>query len=523
METSQNPANHAPGGRDRNKTNKPSQPKVEIRVRHGKRVTNDSCHFSIRINLFFQREPMVGQEVVLEEENSILAQDMTDSEGCVMFNIKENLGDEEQIKTLYIRLSGTPDEKMISLIVPAKTKIKPTIKKFKVKVVSSVDATANSCELTFECSVFEDDQPFAHQPVILKKGAVNIGDGWTDNNGQITFQSTTNLTNTERVATYRICLVGSSDEEDVNVTIPAAEPKKKEDNDPETMILMGHSNGNRNFKVKVRITKAKGVAFANAPFAIWYKGRDYPLTTNNQGEQVFNVPGTFKEGEEQHLAATVSGIEDQAKITLRRKKTMIKTFAEKFCRYAWLLSLTLWFLAILFGPGKPLINSDIFRGNDGLSTSERFYNESAGVKSFGSAVAASSGGTGDWLQKFTWLAASLMTVFAIILTIVVLVRAIVFYTEETMESIFHKSYGKADDPMFEKLAKYVGSYSSVSRKPAAVHVDQVVSAESAVGTVPENTASEPKKEHGHGSLWTFVGLDLLIETILTVLRKTLFK
>lgn len=524
MVQNQNYTNRTQGGAGRT-TNKP--PAHEIRVRTATTVVKDDCLFNIRVTLFLGKQPITGQEIILEEGISFINSDTTDVDGSVTFNIKEVCTDNEKIKTLYLRLTGTSDEKTLVLTVPAKKKSKKTTKKFKIKVVSTVDAKANECLLTFECTVFEDDQPFPHQPVILKRGVVKVGDGCTDSNGQITFQRTRQLAATERIATYRFCLENSPEEEELSVSIPAATPEKKVDNDPEHLVLMSHSDGKGHFRVKARITKFKGDTLSGIPFSVWCQGKNRVYRTNKQGEKAFDVPGTFKKGQEEQLVAMVSGIEERCKIILRRSKTFRKTFAEKFIKLAWFVALGLWILAVLVGPGRPLINPDVFR-DKGLSASERFYNESAGVQMIKPATANLGHKLVDFCQKSIWLVAAIITILAILITIRVVVRAIIFRSEEALEGILHRSYDNAGDPMFEKMAKYVGAYAAVSRKPRATHVDQVAASEEpASGVISDNQPAEHKAEHKKGversSLFTFIGVDLLIEMAMAILKKTFSK
>lgn len=522
MTQNQNYTNRTQGGAGRTTTNKPPQSKTEIRVEQDMRIANDVCRFDLRVTLFSQGLPIVGQEIVLEEGISMLNSDTTHIDGSVIFEVRQPLTDEEQTKTLSLRLTGTSDTKKVVLTIPAKKKAKKTVKKFKVRVVSTVDAKANECLLTFESTLFEDDLPFPLQSVILKKGIIELQRGPSDDHGQTTFSLSEKLSATERIITYRLCLENSTEEEEVNVTIPAATPEKKEDNDPEHLVLMSHSDGKGHFRVKARITKFKGDVLAGVPFSVWCQGKSRVYRTNKQGEKAFDVPGTFKKGQEEQLVATVSGIEQKCKITLRRNKTFKKTFAEKFVKLAWLVALGLWVLAVLVGPGRPLINPDVFRDKDGLSASERFYNESAGVQMIKPATANFGHKLMDFCQKSIWLVATIITIFAILITIRVVVRAIVFRSEEALESVLHRSYDNAGDPMFEKMAKYLGAYAAVSRKSVATHVDQVMSGEPATGAVPISNLSVETHQDLKNPIATFIGWNLIIEIAIGVLKRIFF-
>jgi hypothetical protein len=407
--------------------------------------------------------------------------------------------------------------------VPAKKKLKPTTKRIAVTITSVVDNDANECHLTFESMVFIEDQPSPQQPTVFRRGISELDRNSTDNDGKITFHDVVSLISVEQIITYRVSLANFPDEEEVNVTIPAAEKKKKEDNDPVKMTIHSYGDGQGNFTTHVRVLKSAGKVLKDAPFTITYKGIDYPCVTNEYGKCTFNVSDWFEEGEEQRLTAEIDGIEEPAKITVRRKKPFVKKFAEKSRKFfIWLTAIS-WFLAIIFGPGKALINPDIFRGKDGLSTAEKLYNESAS-KSYGTETYAikpevSPGGdVANFIQKSIWGIAVLVTILTLLFLTISIIRKGAYYIEEVMEEIIHKSSDSADDPSLEKLAKYVGSY-SVVKKPT-VRVDQVVSAEP-VSTVPDNQpAAHPA--FGKNPILSFIGLDLMMEIALGVLKKVFF-
>lgn len=521
-----NPQNTQGGNRgQQNNQRQTSSPKKEIQIDQSSHVQGDMCYFTIRVTLFLQGNPIVGQEVSVEEGVSLVWNDVTNNDGEVVFQVREDIQDEEQIKVLTVRLVGTPDRRPITLTVPAKKKVKPTTKKIAVTITSVVDNDANECYLTFESTVFVEDQPSPQQPIIFKRGVVDLGQNSTGDNGKVTFQDVVALTNVERIFTYRVCLANFPNEEEINVSIPAAEKKKKEDNDPETLELMSHSDGEGNFRVKVRVTKAKGIAPANMPFAIWYKGNDIPCVTNAQGEFVYDVPDIFYPGEEQQMTATISGLEDRANITLRRKMPFVKTFAERRCRRMFIWAIIFWVVAIAVGPGKPLLNPDMFRGKDGLSSAERLYNETS-TKAYGteSFVIKPNNDIVDKIsnfgQKAVWLVATGLLIFAFLLLGIVIVRVIVYRSEEAIEDLMHRSYSKADDPMFEKLAKYVGSYSLV-KKSTAVQVNQTVSSsDSASPAAVNQPVAHPA--FGKNPIFSFIGLDLMMEIVLGVLKKVFF-
>lgn len=626
MANNQNQTNRTQGGGGRT-TDRPTQPKTEIRVEQDMHIINDVCRFDLRVTLFSQRSPIVDQEIILEEGISMLNSGVTDIDGSVIFDIRQPLTDDEQTKTLSVRLTNTPDIKKVVLTIPAKKKPKKTTKKFRVRFISVPDVIANECYLTIEAVLSEDDLPFPLQSVILKKGVTELGRGLTDANGKITFAHIEPLGAVERNVTFRVCLENfiveeeftvtipgpvppkktvkkfrvrvisavdseanecnltiestlteddapysnqsvilkkglaevdrgitdvngkltfslieklvaveqnlafrvchelSSVEEEFTATIPAAEPKVKKivDRDPEHLELMSHHDGAGNFKAKVRITKFAGKGLATS-FSIWCDGvLDSTLKTDKNGEVVFNVPGTLCEGEEKVLTASVSGIQETCKITLRRANKFVRTWLEERIRLGLLIVLGLWVLAILVGPGKPMINADVFRGKDGLSISERLYNESASIPSDFKYEATSNfwQKSLDFIHKFIWLIALLFTIFVLAVIIGFIVRSITLRSEEALEEILHRSVVRASDPNFEQIAKYFGSYHSVRRSRPAVQVTQVGAPTGvpATGTVVQPAQPVLPAMGLKGSIMTFLTLDLLVEMVLAILRK----
>lgn len=118
------------------------------------------------------------------------------------------------------------------------------------------------------------------------------------------------------------------------------------------------------------------------------------------------------------------------------KKGIDGRFGKRACKIAWILALSFWTLAILIGPGKPMINADIFRGSDGLSASERLYNESSGVEVIKPVKVDSGDKLIDFFHKSIWLIATIMTVLAILLTFRFAVKIIAYYVSKAFKSVW---------------------------------------------------------------------------------------
>jgi hypothetical protein len=101
----------------------------------------------------------------------------------------------------------------------------------------------------------------------------------------------------------------------------------------------------------------------------------------------------------------------------------------------------------------------------------------------------------------------------LIITILVLIYAIFSLREEIAEGVedgferlFDKSYSKAGDPFFERVAKFVGSYKVARRNPPTVTQPTT--------TAPSSTPSA--SDSGHPSLATLFKLDLLSDIVVSV-------
>lgn len=531
MVQNQNYANRTQGGNGRATNKPPSQPKTEIRVRTSHTVIKDDYLFNIRVTLLLGKQPITGQEVVLEEGTSMMDSGITDIGGSVVFGVKETCIDQEVIKNLYLTLTGTADEKMISLTVPAKKKAKKTVKKFKIKTTSVIDAKANECLLTFEVMLFEDDVVFPLQSIILKKGTVELDRGVSDVHGQITFSQVEKLFATERIITCRFCLENSVEEEEFNVTIPAATPEKKVDNEAEAIILRRYHDGRGNFSVLVRVLKNQGVGLGNAPVSIWYLGVKHRLTTDKNGETKFKVPGVVRPGVCNHLVATVSGVAEEATIDIKRRSFYRKVKA--FTRRWWLrtnngrafilcsLVVLAWIITFIIGTGEPKINPKMFNNEDtGLSKSEQFYNRSAAMVDKAYIIKPDEPETWSTGRIAYWGWLLIISVLVLIYAILSLREEIAAGIEDGFEKLFDKSYSKAGDPAFEKLARLVGSYRVARKSPTTVEVKNSETGSTTGGTPIVGAKSEAG---GHPTLGTLFKLDLLSDTLVSIIPAILKK
>lgn len=535
MAQNQHQGGSGQSGRNPN-TNNSSRPKVDIRatadVSNG--IGSNTYKLLLEVILFRNGHPLANQEVILKEGLSIIDTKVTDDDGMVILEGKGNKQNDEQNLNLRIFLTGLQNEKAITVKIPAIKKTILTEKKFVVKSASMIDQKNKKCVINFECRVFDDNKPFSQQRVFFKKGLNQLGEAYTDNNGQVSFQDTVPTGSIERIETYRFGLFGFPDEEEVNVNIETSS-SIGEDNDPTDLHLMSHNDGNGNFKVKVRILKMRAIGLANKPFSIWYKGVDHQLSTNDQGEYLFEVPGVLQEGDKEQLIATVSGIDKKASITLRRRKKLRcpKPFSANWwlgCNNGrafilFIMTVILWGVCIYKGFGDPMINADLFRNEKQelagekkiYSPTESFYQETM-VTATGQADKNIGGKESGANPIFIlWSITIGLTIFTLIYIPLSAREEIAEATAEVVDKLFSNPSDHVGDPALEKLAQTIGTYSVIRResKPTAVN-KTVVSDKNIVA--PATTAVSEHK-HPENSVLRFIGIDLAIEIALSVLKK----
>ncbi len=388
-----------------------------------------------------------------------------------------------------------------------------------VKAVPDITVTANTYALNIEVSAFENGQPMFGQEVVLKERISSIDTKTLDANGETIITTNGTLTNAEQIRNFRVILTGKPEDKTLVVTIPAiaAPTAGQNDNDPESMILSRYHDGNGNFRVMIRVLKARGIGLATR-VSLWYRGVLYSLGTNPRGEAVFAVPQVVNPGENDHLTATVDGIAEEAKVDIKRRKLAARVapftsgwwFGTNNGRAFLLLSAILltWIITFMAGTGEPKINHRLFNDNSGLSKSEQFYNEAAQISVPSRMIEKVEPWSVGGMPFWGWLL--IITVLAIIYAIFSLREEIGAGIEDGFEKLFDKSYSKSGDPAFEKLAKLVGSY-YVARK----------SAPATAGTTNPGSMSGTVDVAGHPSLGTLFKLDLLSDTLVAIVPAIL--
>jgi hypothetical protein len=528
----QNPTNSGQSGQGRS-NQKTTQPKVVIRAYADVNITGNTYVLLVEVNAFQSGQPMANHEVILKEKISTLDSNKLDINGEVLLKTIGSLTDTEQIRTLRVTLIGQSEEKTLNVTIPAIPKVVLKPKTISVTPGAiAADLLAGTYSLSFLVNVLEENLPMKNQRVALREGISQLTEIKTDNNGNVTFNVKGNLGNTEKEITYRFFLTGFGDNVEQNVTIPAAETKKT-DTDPETLVLRRYHDGKGNFRVKARVLSFHGVGMS-MPISIWYMGVMHSLKTDKAGDVVFDVPNKIKPGKEYQLVASVSGIAEEAKIGIKRRKTLKKV--KLFSRCWWktnnaraLIACTfvfiLWISTLSFagtGNSKPIINADLFRNASGLSNVEERYNRAVAIADKTFMIAPSKSGNFGWDHPgiLCWygiliIVAGLVSVYSVFS----LREEIAAGAEEGIEKLFDKDYAKAGDPAFEKLAKFIGSY-QVARSPKIIVEGEANGQNFGVGNEPTKETSENSE---HPSLGTLFRMDLLGNALVTIIPFILKK
>jgi len=521
--------NQGQGGQGprQNNNRQPAQPKTEIQARYS--VTtggNSTYNLVIKVRGFLSGQPIANQEVVLELGVNPVASDILDINGDATFQYGGSLLDTPQTLDFHIFLSGTMYERALTVTIPAKTP--PTKKDLQVRIISqNVNSATNTYHFSFEVTALEEGKPFIGQDVSMIAGALPRQTVRSDNRGMSPFLLDVPQTKTEQTVVCSFSLDQFGYEEKITGIIPAIEKKKEPD--AEHLILMVHNAGAGNFQVKTRILGEKGIGMANKAFAIFFNGRNYTRRTNQQGEYLFDVPAIIPEGGEEKLIATVSGIEQEAHVHLKRRRCINKP--APFTRPWYLgvnngrafllvcLTVFVWFFAILIGPGKALINPSVFRTKqDGvyLSAVEREYNKTMlRMKDNSFLIKTEKPSSG---HHVIWKIAILLTLISLVYAPLSAREEIAEAYEETIEKLFSREYAKAGDPAFERLARLVGTYSVIRKKqrgPTVLSGADITDQSNQDGS-SHNKLNETVDIKGHPSLATLFSLDLMSDALVAI-------
>lgn len=406
-----------------------------------------------------------------------------------------------------------------------------------INVTPTSQNMGDRVQITFEVSVFNGDNPIASQSIVLMDGVSRIaqaaGSGTTGTNGIGILQVEVPLTDKEQQKMFRISLDGRPENFSFPVLIPAKKQVAEAKNGAESLIAMKYQNDNGLVNFKLRLLKHNGDGIEGQTIAVWFRGKNYQVTTNAIGEVTFSNKINLCEGEEEQIVFTTSGIKKEAKMTLRRRLALSQPRA--FSRGWWFgvnngrafilfcLMLIMWFFALRYGPGSPVAGENLFNDKDGYSAMERYYNETA--TRYGRAIEPTDNSNdfildGLIVKKKIWIWALILTIAFFIYFPIAAREEIAEALEELKVKLVDRSIVKVDDPFFEKLVASAASIGLArDANPGQVQFGPVSSSSA---PHPEDLNRDGKKDNkggGFGSIMNFLSLDLLGDLIIGVAKR----
>ena len=406
---------------------------------------------------------------------------------------------------------------------------------------SSSQVIGDTCEISFEVSIFRGSSPVVGQMVILKDGVSRITNGdtevLTDQGGVALLKIIFDLNDQEQHKVVRICLDRLPDEISYPVTIPAKKKLASDDKEEtESLVVMKYQRDNGEVFFKARVLTADGEGVADKAIGIFFRGADYSAMTDNTGEATFATPGRLKPGEETKIFFTVSGVKDTLIMTLRRKKPLRQ--AKAFSRRWWfgvnngrafcvlLAALFFWFLAISFGPGRPIFSEGMFTGGE-LSQAQERYNEKAAK--YGHDIKPVDRSKdyiiGNFLpKKSLWKIALLLTIVFLIYFPIAAREEIADAIDDIKLKMIDRNIVKVSDPFFERLIATSNSLGIIGgRKSSEAKFGPVASSD--MGANPNDKDGDGKKDKPvFGSTFlSYLTLDLATDLLGSIFKRIVGK
>lgn len=379
-------------------------------------------------------------------------------------------------------------------------------------------------EMPVEVSAFFGGRSLKNRQIEIRDNVTVIASGVTDNRGVVLLTIKGKLKDKEQSKQFRVCLVGTIEESTISINLPSKEKKELTDKDPESLSLYRYHDGCGNIRIFVRILRAGGVGLATT-VVIWYKGQKTEYNTDTNGVVDFSL-SPLCEGEDNELTAFVSGIEERAKLHIKRPVRRANFFETEHWLYRTnngrgliflAVAVLFWVLVIVKGFfSAPIISGDLFRDSDsGLSSAEQFYNKSAAIANQQSVIPQSvipPHDVSSTIPDTVIFLGIAFSIFAIVYFIFSWREEIMQGVEEGIEKIIDKNHSRSDDPALEKWVKYFG-IKHVVKNPKI----QVVNPVNA--TVVAETAGSGNS--GHPSLATLFQLDLMSDILVEIVPKVI--
>ncbi len=405
---------------------------------------------------------------------------------------------------------------------------------------SSSQVIGDTCEISFEVSLFRGLSPVNGQMVILKDGISRITRGetevLTDQGGIAMLRIVFDLKDQEQHKVIRICLDKLPDEISYPVIIPAKEKLTKKEG-TESLVVMKYQKENGELYFKARVLTTDGEGVAHKPVGIFFRGVKDTIVTDDTGEAHFpdtpTAPLKLKPGEETEIFFSVSGVKDTLKMSLRRKKPLRQ--AKAFSRGWWLgvnngrafcvllAALFFWFLALSFGPGRPIFSEGMFSGKDGLSPAQERYNETAVKYSYQIEPVDRSKDyiIGNFLPKKSLWKIALMLTFAFLIYFPIAAREeIADAIDDLKLKMVDRNIIRVNDPFFERLIATSNSLGIIGgQKSSEAKFGPVASL--AMGVNPNDKDGDGRKDKPvFGSTFmSYLTLDLATDLVSGIAKR----
>ncbi len=430
---------------------------------------------------------------------------------------------------------------------PGAPKVAP---KIVINVKSSSFDTDNTREVSFEVSVFRGTSPLSGQMVILKEGLSRILNGTTevltDIQGVANLKTTFDLIDQEQHRVLRVCLDGLPEEISYAITLPAKGKKSVKKSFAETLMVMKYQRDNGTITFKARVLTNDGIGLKGKKVSMFFRGVNTIETTDASGEAVFSgITPPLKKAEETEAVFSVSGVSDVVRMKLRRKKGLspIKAFTRRWwlgvnngrAFLVMLAAVLFWVLTFSIGTGNPVINGMIFSDEQGLSSAERYYNQTAMaygdrieirdendsiiVKSFNSAAIKGTDNSDDYLlSESKMIKKRAFLKIAIFLTIAFLIYFPIAAREEIADAIediklkmIDRSIVTAQDPFLERMVATMSTIGIIKNS-------KETNMESTTTTTASTEEEKEKKPFG-SSFMSYLTLDLLTDLGMGIIKR----
>ncbi|MDP3837264.1 MAG: hypothetical protein Q8Q67_04145 [bacterium] len=343
--------------------------------------------------------------------------------------------------------------------------------------------------ITLRLRAGKDGIPQALEFLIFRNG-VQIVSSTTGTDGFYNYTETNAPTASPQIFTFEAYLKDSVVKATSRIDIPAITAANTATaNDPEKCILIRRHDGFGNFRSFIRVLKSRGYG-VETDVDIIYQNNRHTVRTDARGIATWDVPGVINPGDDETVVAIVNGIEDHAKLRIRRRILVPRPprfsrayFGTNNGRAFILLSLAALFMiwAFIIGIGQPLIHETMFRDKEtGLSKQEQLHNRIL-ADAYGQSIAEppnsdieialikGSESPGHW-HHWIWKIAFALFFISISYGIFSQREEIAEEVSIAIERIIDRDYVQSGDPWFERMVAFTGAY-SVARNPAIISAD----------------------------------------------------